>query len=73
MGCVVTVDHGEEGAEVADVGVLPEQESRYIAEPEARLVLGRGVVTDVVVGDGALRGNDAETVRIVWGVGGCRW
>jgi hypothetical protein len=73
MGCVVTVDHREEGAEVTDVGVVSEQESGHVAEPEARLVLGGGVVTDVVVGHSPLRGDDTETVLVVWRVRGCRW
>jgi uncharacterized Fe-S cluster-containing MiaB family protein len=55
------------------MGVVPEQESGHVAEPETWLVLGRSVVTNVVVGHSALRGDDAETVLVVWRVRGCRW
>jgi hypothetical protein len=48
----------EQRPEVADVGVVPEQESGHVAEPEVALP-GLRRVPDVVVGHGALRGDDA--------------
>lgn len=66
----ITVDLAEELSEIAHGGIVAEDGSCDVAEPEPGLFLRRRVITDSAIGYGELGRYDSEAVGVAGRVGG---